>query len=139
MLLVQLRQRTQHPGVQRIAIDRNRDGAQGCAGVVCVFFRQEVGQGLGLQKLHRAHAAQQQRPGRRGAAGWLAHQQHLPQPVFQRLDALGYGRRGHAQPPGGRFKAALFQHGGKGGQLGVEQIHGGVFGRLDFLDGMKNF
>jgi len=55
--------------------------------VVCVFFRQEVGQGLGLQKLHRAHAAQQQRPGRRGAAGRLAHQQHLPQPVFQRLDA----------------------------------------------------
>ena len=139
MLLVQLRQRTQHPGVQRIAIDRNRDGAQGCAGVVCVFFWQEVGQGLGLQQLHRAHAAQQQRPGRRGAAGWLAHQQHLPQPVFQRLDALGYGRRGHAQPPGGRFKAAFFQHGGKGGQLGVEQIHGGVFGRLDFLDGMKNF
>ena len=119
--LVQARHRRQQPAVERVVVDRDHDrpGRRGLA-----VLGQEVGQRLGLQRLHRPHPAQQPFAGAGGAARRLAHHQDLAEPVFQRLDPLRHRRGGDRQPPRRGLETAFLEHGGEGGQLRVEQVHG---------------
>ncbi|GMA90280.1 hypothetical protein GCM10025869_08090 [Homoserinibacter gongjuensis] len=111
--------RRQEPARERVGVDRERHAREALVGVV----EPQCGGGIGLEQGDLARESQQHLARLGGAHRLGALDEHAPELLLERLDALAHRRRRHAQRCRGGVEGARVDDRAERGEVVSVEVH----------------